>query len=187
MPINVIEATESVGLQVVELTPHMLDMIRILGAVAREEPDKDLLTPQIVRELEAASLGLDRYQAAADHFKSPVTVANQKKMAIEKLGARNMPHAVTLAIELGLIELDSTGTTTNPLGEKERLELQHISFGLSATESAKMRNVALNTVQNQRRRVLEKLGATNSPHAVRIGFETKHLQSRLVGHQLYTN
>lgn len=52
--------------------------------------------------VELLSLGLTVKEASARLFISYNTADTHRKRAIEKLGARNMPHAVRLAMQLGL-------------------------------------------------------------------------------------
>jgi DNA-binding CsgD family transcriptional regulator len=62
------------------------------------------LTPQELEVLRAAADGLSAKETAAKLVKSQHTVIAQRRAVQAKLGARNLPHAITLAFRRRVLQ-----------------------------------------------------------------------------------
>lgn len=71
------------------------------------QPTGEPLTPAELRVLACAAAGLDGASAAEHLGVSVWTVRAHTKRILRKLGARNQPHAVAIAIRTRLIEQDT--------------------------------------------------------------------------------
>ena len=77
-------------------------------AVADERPSTqpaESVTPREREVLALIAVGADFDGIAEELTISPATVKSHVRNAIAKLGARNRPHAIALALKLGLIDL----------------------------------------------------------------------------------
>ena len=102
-------------------------------------------------------------------------------MAIQKLGARNMIHAVRIGIESGIIHVNiEEGHEPDRflLTETELSILELASQGITTKEIAMERFNARETIKGHRKAILLKLGAHSMAHAVRRGFEMGVLTPR---------
>ena len=63
-----------------------------------------ILTPREIEVVRLIALGYDRNELGVELKISPRTVEKHVKHMIEKLGARNRPHLVALALARNLIE-----------------------------------------------------------------------------------
>jgi len=66
-------------------------------------PDDRPLTPRLVAVIAGGALGETMAETAARLHVSPKTVDAERRAAYARLGARNMPHAVALAYQRGLL------------------------------------------------------------------------------------
>lgn len=71
----------------------------MIGSYREEGP----LTPRVHATLEAAASGLTIAETALRLHVSVNTVQVERRVAIARLGARNMPHAVSIAHRKGLL------------------------------------------------------------------------------------
>lgn len=145
-----------------------------LGRLATEILNENQLSPAEKLVLDLSSHGLSTKVCANFRSVTFATIAAQRKRAISKLGARNTTHAVRIAFELGILipEVREDGLIEeSSLSTKEYLTLELASLGLTNEQIAMRRRRSVETVKSQKKKILGKLNATNSAHAVRRAYE----------------
>lgn len=68
------------------------------------DPSTQILTASELRVLEQASRGLSLSESGAETFHSFQTVKSLRKYVMQKLGARNITHAVAIAYQQGILD-----------------------------------------------------------------------------------
>lgn len=98
------------------LRKELLEAIRVMGAGRRYIPpevatelathlDRESLTPRELQVLQCVAMGKPNRDIAAELAVSEETIKGYLKRIMEKLGAQNRTHAVTLAIQRGIISV----------------------------------------------------------------------------------
>lgn len=68
-----------------------------------------VLTPRQVEFLALSARGMQRSEIAETCYVAPMTVRDTLEEARSRLGARTLPHAVAIAVALGVLTLDEVG------------------------------------------------------------------------------
>lgn len=68
------------------------------------DDNNGILTPRLTEILQMTADGLTNREIALESGVSPQTIKNQRSSILRRLGAKSAPHAVKIALKMGLIE-----------------------------------------------------------------------------------
>ena len=99
----------------------------------RRQPQLD---PRHLRALAAAARGLCNHEIAEQLSCSPRTIEGIVGDAVDRIGAKNRPHLVALAIELGLIDPLPDTDALRSLTARQRVVAEGVAAGETAADLA---------------------------------------------------
>jgi DNA-binding CsgD family transcriptional regulator len=142
----------------------------IHGPKTLQEHVKATLGKNEIQELENGSYGLSRSQSAKSRFVEEATVKFHRNNLFHKISAKNMPNAVALGFELGILSLDGADGSYYHLTPALYTQLVYAANGLTQPESAKKIGLSESTIGSRCHRIITELRAKNMPHAIRIAY-----------------
>lgn len=127
------------------------------------------LTEREIDVLRRQAAGEKQREIAPALFMTTSGVDSLSRRAVKRLGARNLPHAIHLAHQLGL--LDPPAVLDVPRSLLDVLEL--VADGYTNAEIAQRLQRSVYTVADQVREARRRLGARDRAHAAVLAVEAR--------------
>ena len=127
------------------------------------------LTDREVDILRRQAAGQKQHEIAPTVFMTPSGVDSASRRIVKRLGARNLPNAIHIAHQLGLLDPPAGVRMPAPLVEV----LEMIADGCTNAEIATRLGRSQHTVADQVREARRRLGARDRAHAAVLAVEAR--------------
>jgi len=167
------ETQEETAIRIKQTIRNAADIIiRISKLLENMPPEYNALTERECETLDLVSQGKAYSEVAAFLYISNRAVEKRISNVVKKLGVRNKTQAVSFAIKRNILQIEGENIEHDyKLTDKNLEVLRMLAEGLSHEEVAIRLNKSVRSIEKHSIYINLKLGANNTTHAVRIGFE----------------